>query len=85
MNKWISVNDRLPSTDKQVEVVFYANPYAWETGLFTPRGFFDSTSQYDDVFERYEHHGDCDFYERVENVTHWMPLPAPSAQDQAQE
>ncbi len=74
MSEWISVEDRLPSKSQQVEVVFYAEPYAWETGLFTPANFYGST-QFDDVFDRYVHDAECDYYEKVEGVTHWLALP----------
>lgn len=73
--RWISVEDRLPSETKQIEVVFYASPYAWQTGLFTPDGF---CGQEGDVFQRHDHMGD-DCYHTVEGVTHWMALPKPPA------
>ena len=73
--KWISVKDRLPPKGDQTEVVFYVEPYAWETGMFTPAGLL--SEQFDNEFERYVHNCDGEYYEKVENVTHWMPLPEP--------
>lgn len=69
--KWISVEYRLPET--QTEIVFYASPYAWETGVFTPAGH---CGQEDNVFQCHNHRGD-DGYHTVVGVTHWMPLPKP--------
>lgn len=71
--EWISVKDRLPPSTKQSEVVFFAKPYAWQAGMFTPKGF---CGQKEDVFQYHQHWGD-DGYHLVENVTHWLPLPAP--------
>jgi hypothetical protein len=71
--KWISVNEKLPSKTEQVEVVFYANPYEWWTGVFTPAGIFNSK---DNVFQYHQHWGD-DKYHTISNVTHWLPLPEP--------
>ena len=68
--EWISVKDQLPT--KQTEVVFFAKAFEWRTGLFTPKGEFSE----ENVFQYHEHWGD-DCYHTLENVTHWMPLPAP--------
>lgn len=60
--RWIPVTERLP--EKQIEVVFYARKYEWFTGMYTPsRKTFD---WYDVANDRYV---------RIDNVTHWMPLP----------
>ena len=64
MENWIKVEDELPK--KQTEVVFYAKPFEWWCGLFTP-----GTG-----FEYHQHWGD-DGYHKVEGVTHYMPLPDP--------
>lgn len=78
MSEWISVKDALPSEDGQVEVVFYVSPYVWETGLFTAKGFLGlSGSQFDNCFQRYVHDEDNDYYETVDDVTHWIELPEP--------
>jgi hypothetical protein len=73
---WISVDDRLP--ESQVEVVFYAKPFEWFTGMFTPKGFFGREKH---TFEYHQHWGD-DGYHEIENVTHWMPLPEPPKANQ---
>lgn len=74
MSEWISVLDSLPSEDKQVEVVFYSNPYEWWAGMFTPKGFIKNHDE--NVFEYHQHWGD-DRYHKVDGVTHWLPLPRP--------
>lgn len=73
MSEWISVEDKLPSENIQVEVVFYAKPYEWYTGMFTPKGLFGREF---DVFEYHDHQGD-DRYHEVLNVTHWIEIPKP--------
>jgi len=70
MSDWISVEDRLP--EKQIECVFYSNPYEWWTGMFTPKGEMSDVN----IFEYHQHWGD-DGYHKVDKVTHWMPLPSP--------
>ena len=64
MSEWIKVEDKLP--EKQTEVVFYAKPFEWWAGLYTPG----------EGFAYHQHWGD-DIYHTVEDVTHWMPLPEP--------
>jgi len=71
--KWTSVKDGFPSKTKQVEVVFYAKPFEWWTGIFTPKGIFGYE---ENTFEYHQHYGD-DKYHKVENVIFWMPLPEP--------
>jgi hypothetical protein len=73
MSEWISVEDKLPSEDRQIEVVFYARPFEWFTGIFSPSNFNDGMGG---VFEHHDHQGD-DMYHEVKDVTHWMPLPEP--------
>lgn len=70
MSEWISVKDKLP--EKQIDVVFYSDPYEWWTGMFTPKNLgYDN-----DGFKYHQHWGD-DGYHKIKNVTHWMPLPKP--------
>lgn len=69
--KWIKVEDQLPGD--QIEVVFYANPFEWWTGMFTPKKYLGCAH---DRFEYHQHWGD-DIYHEIENVTHWLPLPKP--------
>jgi len=71
--EWISVKDKLPSNDKQVEVVFYKSPYEWFTGMYTPIGFCGEKSN---TFSWHNHQVD-DNYIVIESVTHWLPLPNP--------
>jgi hypothetical protein len=72
MSEWIAVEDELPT--KQVEVVFYTNPFEWWSGMYTPADLYGS----DGEFQYHQHWGD-DGYHAVNNVTHWMPLPTPPA------
>ena len=64
-SKWISVEDRMP--DRHEDIIFYAKGAAWRYRF----GWIDS---YDEFY--------CTTRgERVENVTHWQPLPDPPEVD----
>jgi len=73
---WISVKDKLPDQPGQSEVVFYAKPFEWWTGVYTPGGHYGYQKG---IFEYHQHWGDDEYHE-VENVTHWMSLPDPEAE-----
>ena len=70
---WVSVKDRYPDSGKQTEVLFYANPYEFWTGLYTPKGYAGETGG---CFQYHQHWGD-DSYHTIKNVTHWMEIPVP--------
>jgi hypothetical protein len=71
--EWKSIKkDGYPSETNQVEVVFYAKPYEWWAGMFTPAGDYSESP----VFQYHQHWGDDKYY-TVENVTHWLLLPQP--------
>lgn len=72
MLEWTKVSDKLPSTNEQVEVVFYAKPFEWWTGIFTPKGKYSDHHK----FEYHQHWGD-DKYHEIENVTNYIILPSP--------
>ena len=71
MTEWISVKTQLPDQKKQSEVIFYAAPYEFRTGMYTPGGLLNRETG---VFEYHQWWGDDCYYE-TEDVTHWMPLP----------
>ncbi|MCB0781042.1 MAG: hypothetical protein KDC03_16220 [Flavobacteriales bacterium] len=68
--EWKSVTDCLP--DHQCEVVFYAKPFEWWAGIFTPdNGKFPNPG-----FAYHQHWGD-DEYHAIDGVTHYIELPYP--------
>lgn len=68
MSEWISVKDRLPSTDETVLAIVYGRPRkniqlvaACQLGAWTEEGWIL------DEYPEWE----------TPSVTHWMPLPEP--------
>jgi hypothetical protein len=70
MSEWISVKDRLPeegqSVDCWVSSVRYGTKYRHADSIFNT-----------DFNEMCFDHDDFSHYEKIESVTHWMPLPSP--------
>ena len=65
-NGWISVKDRLPENSN--EVLTYGN------GLIRVMCLLDHGSGDGDYLVWEDDYG---YYEELDNVTHWMPLPEP--------
>lgn len=70
---WQKFPDTKPSLNKQEEVVFYAKPYEWLPGVFTPKGCFGAEQ---DKFEWHNSQGDGKYY-LIENVVAYIVLPPP--------
>ena len=70
--KWIPVSERLPDSDDEVLVYpFPDNSYGIRLGTYHP---YEGKLKGKWTYEEERH----SYYEQVEinNVTHWMPLPA---------
>lgn len=67
MDKWISVEDRLPE-EKINCIVCYKHTYCDDDGYYAINvDFYDGQK--------------FNIFDRVYKVTHWMPLPEPPRED----
>lgn len=70
MSEWIKCSERMPENPglgRQFPYVLCASENGWLT-----IAFYDYNRKCWD---------DGDFYDHINDITHWMPLPAPPAED----
>ena len=73
MKEWISVEERLPEPFEVV--LIHADTEGEDRHYITIGQFCDTTGSWEDFVS-------VDFeFNEYENVTHWMPLPAPPEEE----
>lgn len=94
--QWISVDDQMPEYSAPV-LVFCAKSGYTRDGLKVTVASFVSKEELEESMEEYNDqddtwcaeiglsHGDYGSWLMTEEVTHWMPLPAPPAQGESHE